>query len=92
MSFTSEIKTALVAELVNCAEYQGALAFKDYILQTILTPGVQRTIMYTFPEPVDVGVMQLCLKHVLGQNITNVFNVLDKVSTMTIAVDMMDFL
>jgi hypothetical protein len=92
MSFSAEIKAALVAELENCTEYQMALAFKDYILQTITDPGVQRVIAYTFPEPVNVGVMQLCLKYLIGHKFDNIFNVIENVSTMTITLDMMEFL
>ena len=64
MTSKQEIKQAFIAEIINTPEYQIILKVKQTILNEILTPYVQETVVYNFETPMtteQLNNIKLCM-------------------------------
>lgn len=66
MDKMSDIRTALVAEIENTKEYQECLLLKQYLLDSITSPGVQQQMYYSYSQTIDLGVFKMSCKLLLG--------------------------
>jgi len=88
MSSKQEIKDLFILELKNTPEYQIVLKIKEFILNEIATPNIQKEVVYNFETPQteeQLNNITLCMIIEFGFSTNNI-------SSNCVFIDMVKFL
>lgn len=80
-----EIKTLFQEELKKTIEWEETILLANYIKQSVINPGVQMNVIYTFSQSIDIDIFKLAFKLQFGfEN--------DNFNDSKIIINMKDFL